>query len=176
MNSFYKNIGLYDSLNFDIDMSKSEFEESLKKITYKTNTTFISLIPDNGIPTRFEYLGIINKDDFTIKRRRHFFDFNILHSIIKGNISEENNKTSIIIEFTPLISHFLALVFIPVISLFITIQIMQESTNYFVIALPAILTMVQYFGLKRSIKRDKYDFERELNFIAQKNNQFKNFK
>lgn len=75
MNSFYKSIGLYDNLNFDIDMSTSEFAENLKKITYKTNTTFISLIPDNGIPTRFEYSGVVNNDDFTIKRRLHFFRF-----------------------------------------------------------------------------------------------------
>lgn len=105
-----------------------------------------------------------------------FFDFNVLHSIIEGNISEENNKTSIKIEFTPLIFHFLALIFVPFISLLIAIQIMKETNNYFVVALPVILTTIQYFGLKRCIKRDKYDFERELNFIAQKNNQFKNFK
>ncbi|MCA6067569.1 hypothetical protein JI747_010295 [Chryseobacterium sp. RG1] len=58
MNSFYKSIGLFDSSNFSIEMEKSEFVDSLKKITYKTNTSFISLIPDNGIPTRFEYRGM----------------------------------------------------------------------------------------------------------------------
>lgn len=37
MNSFYKSIGLYKSLNFDIEMKQSELIESLRKITYKTN-------------------------------------------------------------------------------------------------------------------------------------------
>ena len=94
MNSFFKNIGLYDYLNFNIKTDKSEFLESLKKITYETNTSFISLTPDHGIPTRFEYRGLINKDTFI---------------------------------------------------------------------------------LKRSLKRDKYNFERELNFIVQKSNQFKSY-
>lgn len=168
MSSFYNNLGLYDHLNFNIDMEKSEFVESLKKITYKTNTTFISFIPDNGIPTRFEYRGIINKDNFSIKRRLHFFDFNILHSIIKGNISEENNKTLIKIEFKPFIPHILALIFVPIISILITIQMIKDGDSYFIIVLPIILTLIQYFGLKRCVKRDKYHFERELNFIAQK--------
>ncbi|GAA5085514.1 hypothetical protein GCM10023210_06430 [Chryseobacterium ginsengisoli] len=176
MNSFYKNIGLHDHLNFSIEMDSSEFVENLKKITYKTNTTFISFVPDNAIPTRFEYRGIIHKDHFTIKRRLHFFDFNVLHSIIKGNISEENNETLIKIEFTPFVTHFLALIFLPFFCLFIAIQMIKAENNYFIIALPIILTVIQYYGLKRCIKRDKYDFERELNFIAQKNNQFKNYK
>lgn len=38
MDSFFKNIGLYDHLSFNIEMDKSEFVESLKKITYETNT------------------------------------------------------------------------------------------------------------------------------------------
>lgn len=174
MNSFFKSIGLYDNLSFEIQMNRTEFVESLKKITYQTNTSFISLIPDNGIPTRFEYRGTVNENNFTIKRRKHFFDFNILHSIIKGNISEENNKTLIKIEFKPFIPHLLALIFVPIISILITIQMIKDGNSYFIIVLPIILTLIQYFGLKRCIKRDKYDFERELNFIAQKNNQFKN--
>lgn len=39
MNPFYKIIGLLtDHLSFNIEMKKADFSESLKKITYKTNT------------------------------------------------------------------------------------------------------------------------------------------
>lgn len=176
MNSFYKSIGLFDSSNFSIEMEKSEFVDSLKKITYKTNTSFISLIPDNGIPTRFEYRGIVNNDDFTIKRRLHFFDFKIPNCIIKGNISEENDKTLVKIEFMPLIFHFLSFIFVSLFALIIVIQISKSEKNYFILAIPFIITIIQYFSLKRNIQRNKYDFERELNFIAQKNSTFKNFK
>ncbi len=87
-------------------MDGSEFTESLRKITYKTNTTFLSLISDNGIPTRFEYRGIVNPDHFTIKKRVYFFDFNVIHSVIKGNLSKENDRTVITVEFVPFLPYF----------------------------------------------------------------------
>lgn len=62
MISFYKSIELYDSLKLRMEMDPSDFTEGLKKIIYKTNTTFLSLVPDNGIPTRFKYRGMINQD------------------------------------------------------------------------------------------------------------------
>jgi len=55
MNSFYRTIGLCEDLHFNIKMDNAEFFNSLKKITYKTNTSFVSFVPDYGIPTRFEY-------------------------------------------------------------------------------------------------------------------------
>lgn len=110
MTSFFKNIGLYEHLNFEIEMNTSEFVELLKKITYKTNTSFISFIPDHGIPSRFEYRGMISENDFIIKRRRHFFDFNIFPSIIKGVVSKKDNKIFIKIDFTPFLIHLLLLI------------------------------------------------------------------
>ncbi|WEK71557.1 MAG: hypothetical protein P0Y62_08320 [Candidatus Chryseobacterium colombiense] len=174
MSSFYKSIGLYDSFSFDIDMNKTEFSESLKKITYETNTTFISLIPDHGIPTRFEYRGIVNKNDFTIKRRLHFFDSNVLHSVIMGSISGMNNKTSLEIKFKPFLFHFIIMIVSTVFAMFIAVYISKDENNYFILAIPFFVAIIQYFLLKRTINRDKYDFLRELNFITQKNNPFKN--
>lgn len=168
MNSFYKNIALYDSLNFDMDMGKSEFIEDLKKITYKTNTTFISFIPDHGIPTRYEYRGIVNNNGFIVKRRLHLFDLRVIHCIIKGNFTEENDMTLIKIEFTPFILHFLALIFISLFVLTIGILMIINENNYFIIIIPFSIIASQYFILKRCIERDKYDFIRELNFITQK--------
>ncbi|CAD7798084.1 hypothetical protein CHRY9390_00278 [Chryseobacterium aquaeductus] len=173
MNSFYKNIGLYEYQTFEIEMNKSEFLEHLKKITYKTNSSFISFIPDHGIPTRFEYRGFVTKDNFIIKRRKRFFDYNIFPSIIKGVISEKNNVTLIKIEFTPFSIHLLPLVLAPLLFLLIAIFEIRNEENYFMIAVPIILAVSQYFILKKNIKRDKYDFERELNFIVRKSNQLK---
>ncbi|WP_394660474.1 hypothetical protein [uncultured Chryseobacterium sp.] len=173
MNSFYKSIGLYDSLNLSIEMDGSEFTESLRKITYKTNTTFLSLISDNGIPTRFEYRGIVNPDHFTIKKRAYFFDFNVIHSVIKGNLSKENDRTVITVEFVPFLPYFLMLICMMPSMIFIALQFFKEDENFILTALPFILLLIQYFGLKRAIKKDKYDFERELYLIARKSNHFK---
>jgi len=90
---------------------------------------------------------MIHDDKFTIKRR-HLFDFNIFHSIIKENISEENNKNSGYSRIFTFLYHFLALIFVPLISSLITIQLIKEGNNYFIVALPIILTVIQYFYLK----------------------------
>lgn len=176
MISFYKSIGLYDSLTLRMEMDQSDFTEGLRKIIYKTNTTFLSLVPDNGIPTRFEYRGMINQDDFTIKKRFHLFDSYAFHALIKGKISKENNKTLVTITFIPLFSHLFALLFIFIISILTSLDLIKENSNFLFAVLPFIVIILLYFKLKRSLKKGKYDFERELYFIARKNNQFKNIK
>lgn len=99
---------------------------------------------------------------------------NIYHSIIKGNILEEKNKTVIKIKFTPFIYPFIASISGILLFLFIASQEIQNNRNYFLIVIPIFITIIQYFILKTSLKRDKYDFEREINFIVQKSNQFTN--
>ncbi len=173
MISFYKSIGLYESLALIIEMNPSDFTESLRKITYKTNPTFLSLVPDNGIPTRFEYRGMVNQDDFTIKRRLHFFDFHVVHVLIKGKIAEENNETLVTVVFIPFFHHLLALLFVFLTGTLISVDLIKENSNFIFAVLPLTITMILYFKLKRSLKKDKYDFERELYFISRKNNQFK---
>lgn len=153
MNLFFKNVGLYDHLTFNIDMDKSEFVKSLKKITYETNASFISLIPDHGIPTRFEYRGLINVDNFIIKRRKHLFDINIYRSIIKGNIVEEKNKTVIKIEFTPFIYPFIASIIAILLFLFITSQEIQNNENYFLIVIPILVNNHSIFYFKNKYKK-----------------------
>ncbi len=157
-----------------MEIDPSDFTESLRKITYKTNTTFLSLIPDNGIPTRFKYRGTINQDKFTIKRRLDFFDFDVIHAIINGKISEESNKTFITAEFAPPFSQLFSLFFVFFISTFISLDLIKESSNFIFAVLPFTITMILYFKLKHSLKKDKDDVERELYFILKKNNQFKN--
>lgn len=175
MNSFYKSIGLYEHLSFNMNINKSEFIESLRKITYKTNTSFISLVPDNGIPTRFEYRGIVTQSTFTIKRRARFFDSNISASIIKGQFLEKNDKMEIFIELFPLKFHILMLLLLSISFLIIAFYLEKENNEFiFLLIIPVIINIAHYFTLKRSIQRSKYDFERELYFISQKNNQFKN--
>lgn len=178
MNSFYKSIGLYEHLSFNMDMNKSEFIESLRKIIYKTNTNFISLVPDNGIPTRFEYRGIVTPNNFTIRRRMRFFDSNISASIIKGQFLEKNNKIEIFIEFSPLRFHILILFMVLVFFLVSVLNLDGKENSEFILPLiiPIIIITTHYFTVKRNIQRSKYDFERELYFISQKNNQFKNLK
>jgi hypothetical protein len=169
MNFFYKNIGLYDIEIFEVDMSKLDFYEKLRKITYKTNPHFLSLFSDTYIPTRYVYRGQILENSFIIRKRKYFFDTNIPIPVIKGIISEDNDHSLIKIEFTPSKSHIVTLALIIFFFLLIILNIKTSDWTFLLIAIPLIISISHYFSLKRSIQREKYEFERELNYIVKKN-------
>ncbi|WP_312287863.1 hypothetical protein [Chryseobacterium gleum] len=169
MNSLLKSIGLYNSLTVDLDINSTELIQRLMKVTYKTNTTFISLEKDATIPTRFEYRGIIDGNSFTIKRRARLFDINRSNPIFHGTISDKNGKSSVVIEFFP--SGFQMFNWIVILcfclgAVFVSIKGDRQDHMLAIIAL--VIGISQYFILKRGISRGKYEFERELIYIAQK--------
>jgi hypothetical protein len=172
MNSFFKTIGLYDELNFETIMNKTEFIENLEKIIYESDFSLFETA-EYSIPNRYEYKGYVNKNEFLVKRRRHFFDSNIPNPFIKGIINDENGKTLIKMEFTPVKYFIVSLIFLIVfLIIFFSITFQANSDMSFIMIIPLIGAVTHYFTLKRNIKKGKYDFERELNFIVQKNNQF----
>ncbi|MEF9479491.1 hypothetical protein OWR28_18710 [Chryseobacterium sp. 1B4] len=169
MNSFFKSIGLYSSLTVDLNINSTELIQRLMKVTYKTDTTFISLEKDTTIPTRFEYRGMIDGNSFTIKRRARLFDMNRSNPVFHGTISDKNGKSSVVIEFFP--SGFQIFNWIVILCfcfglLFSNIQGSRQDHMFTLVAL--IIGITQYFILKRGISRGKYEFERELIYIAQK--------
>ena len=101
MNSFFLNIGLYDELSFETTMNKAEFIENLEKIIYKSNFSLFET-SEYSIPSRYEYKGYVNRNGFLIRRRGYLFERNTPNPYIKGAINEENGKTLIKMEFTPI--------------------------------------------------------------------------
>ncbi|MDW9380487.1 hypothetical protein [Chryseobacterium sp. JV558] len=169
MNLFFKNIGLYDSSRVEVNISKPELIQRLLKITYKTNTSFISLEKDSTIPTRFEYRGMIEENSFTIKRRRRLFDINNNSPVFHGTISDENGKSSVSLEFSPSGFQIVNLILVFCFCLLaIFVNIGGDRQSFMFLAVASIIAVSQYFILKRAISRGKYEFERELIYIAQK--------
>lgn len=169
MNSFFKSIGLYNSLIIDLNINSAELVQRLMKVTYKTNTTFISLEKDSTIPTRFEYRGMIDANSFTIKRRGRLFDMNRSNPVFHGTISDKNGISSVAIEFFPsgfqMLNWFFILCFCFLVGF---ASITGGQQGLMVGAVAFIIAITQYFILKRGISRGKYEFERELIYIAQK--------
>jgi hypothetical protein len=175
MNSFFKTIGLYDELSFETTMNKAEFIENLEKLIYHSDFSFFETA-EYSIPNRYEYKGYVNKNGFLVIRRRHLFDSNAANPYIKGTINEENGKTLIKMEFTPVKYFIVSLIFlIFFLIIFFNITFQDSSDMSFIVIIPLIGAVTHYFTLKRNITRGKYDFERELNFIVQKNSQLKSY-
>jgi len=167
MDSFFKSIGLYDTLDFETEMSKSELIINLKKLVYKSDFSIFEAA-DYSIPNRFEYKGFVNENNFTLRRRKHFFDSKIPNSNIKGVVYEKNGKTFIKTEFIPVQYLIINLILPVLIFSALSLLINESGLLFFSIAAITITTCNYYFTTKINIKRNKYDFERELNFIAQK--------
>ncbi|MEY8759618.1 hypothetical protein [Chryseobacterium tongliaoense] len=169
MNSFLKSIGLCESCRIEVDINRSELIQRLWKITYKTNTTFISLEKDSAIPTRFEYRGMIKENSFIIKRRTRLFDINMNNSVFHGHISDENGKSSISVEVRPsefqIFNRIVILCFCLVV---VFANIEEDKQDFMFVAIASIIAFSQYFILKRGVSRGKYEFERELVYIVQK--------
>jgi len=175
MNSFFKSIELYDELSFETTMNKAEFIKDLEKIIYKSNFNIFET-SEYSIPNRYEYKGYVNKNEFLIMRRRYLFDSHTPNPYIKGIINEENGKTLIKMEFTPIKYFFVSFIFLIVfLIIFFNIIFPGRCDMSFIVIIPLIGSVNHYFALKRNITKGKYDFERELNFIVQKNNQFKSY-
>ncbi|WP_336735013.1 hypothetical protein, partial [Chryseobacterium sp. VD8] len=64
------------------------------------------------IPKRYEYKGYLNKNEFLIMRRRHLFDMSSPNPYIRGTINDENGKTFIRMEFTPIKYSGISLIFL----------------------------------------------------------------
>ncbi|MBW8523580.1 hypothetical protein K0U91_12450 [Chryseobacterium chendengshani] len=166
MKFLFKSIGLYDEFIFETEISKTQFLMNLKKFIYKSDFSIFE-IADYSIPNRFEYRGLVNDDDFMIRRRRHFFDNNIQNPIIRGLICEQNGITLIKIELSPSNDSFIKIL---ILLSFLSIILLNFNKNDDVtfILISILMLIIQYFILKRNIKKSKYDFKRELTFIAQK--------
>ncbi|MBB4806062.1 hypothetical protein HNP38_001334 [Chryseobacterium defluvii] len=172
--SFFKKIGLYDFLNIETEMSKPELIQKLKKMSYESSLDIFS-VADYAIPNRFEYKGLINENNFILRRRKHFFDSKNPNPNITGIIDEKNGKTFIKTEFMP--AKYLVLIHILLSLLFLAISFAVNETGIkiFILVMLLIVNSSHYFAMKTAIKKNKYDFERELNYIIQKNNYFKGY-
>lgn len=169
MNSFCQSIGLYTHKNIEIDINTAEVIERLRKITYPTHTTFISLISDPAIPTRFKYRGVVYEKNFTIKKRRRFFDINLNYPVIKGSLYDQNNRTTVSTACIP--SFFQIVTLVLLLGFFlvaVTVNIKNGVQDFSFIAVSALMLGTQYFVLKREIIKGNYDFERELDHMVQK--------
>ncbi|MFZ4929827.1 hypothetical protein [Chryseobacterium sp. Mn2064] len=169
MNSFFKSIGLYKKLNIELNIDIHELRQRLLKITYKTNKTFISFEKDAAIPSRFEYRGMVEDNSFTIKRRSRIFDMNRSNPVFHGTISDKSGKSLVAVEFFPSGLQIFNWVAILCFCSVIAFASLQDNKDNIIVAIVASAVAVsQYFILKRGISRGRYEFERELIYIAQK--------
>ena len=153
--------------------TKVEFVNRLTEITDKETTGIMSDTFDVFSSSKNEFKGQINNDNFKIKRKRRFFDTNMNFSVANGIFEEKDGNLIVETEINGFNNYFLF--FYAFLIIFYTIFIFGVSSsekNDALIAIPFLVIhgtfmfSIPYFIMKRSVKRMKYELEREFFYLT----------
>ena len=173
MNDFLKRLKLIDYLTTTLQTDKTDFVNRLNKITDKGSTGMMSDTFDIFSSSNNEFKGYITPNNFKIKRRRRFFDTNMNSAIAYGTFSENNGQLTINTEINGFNNFFIFYYAFLIIfySIFIFgFLIGQDGEG--LIAIPFILLhgtfmfCIPFFLMRRSVKRLKYELEREFFYLT----------
>lgn len=173
MKEFLKRLKLIDRMTTTLQTSKVEFFNRLNEVTDAGSTGMMSDTFDVFSSSKNEFKGQVNFDSFKIKRKRRFFDSNMNLAVANGTFAESNGKLTIETEIIGFNNFFIVFYVFLIIfySIFIFGFLFSSKSGGF-IALPFILLHgafmfgVPYFMMRRSVKRLKYELEREFFYLT----------
>nr|WP_321224230.1 hypothetical protein [uncultured Psychroserpens sp.] len=177
MNKFLRKIKLIDDFNVELNISKAEFYSRLRDQVDESTLGLFSDVGDLFSSSKKEYKGIVNYDGFKLKRKRRFFDTKMNMATLNGTYRQISDK--LIIESNingfanvMIFVFIFALLFYSVFIAAFIFGYMGHEAPFFVIPFISIHALfmfgLPYFIMRRSVKRFKYDIEREFHFIATK--------
>ena len=173
MKKFLKRLKLIDYLTTELKISKARFVAKLTSVTDEGNTGEFSNPFEAFSSGNNEFKGHITYDGFKIKRRRKFFDTNINIAVATGSFSEENENLKIETEINGFNRFFIPFYIILIIfySIFF-LGLSKSNTNSvffvfpFLILHASIMFGIPYLMMRRSVKRLKYELEREFYYLT----------
>jgi NADH:ubiquinone oxidoreductase subunit 3 (subunit A) len=178
MDNLLRRLELKDDLSTNLQMGKADFVRQLASITDRADTGIFSDSFDIFSSSKKEFKGQIGSTGFKIKRKRRFFDTNMNTAIAKGAFSENNGAISIETEINGFPnSYILYYIFLIVFYSIVIIIVSFSNTNAKLWSIPFLLVhgtlmfFVPYFMMRRSVKRLKYELEREFYYFAKEQKQ-----
>lgn len=177
MKDILKRLKLIDNMTTTLLTNKVEFVKRLNEITDEGSIGIISETFDIFSSSKNEFKGQVTLDNFKIKRRRRFFDTNINFAVANGFFVESNGQLNIETEINGFNNFFIVFYIFLIIfySIFIFV-LFNENDNGGLIAIPLLLVhglfmfAIPYLMIKRSVKRLKYELEREFYYLTKRNN------
>lgn len=175
MKEFLKRLKLIDSMTTNLQTSKIEFVNRLNEITDKGGIGIMSDTFDVFSSSKNEFKGQVDFENFKIKRRRRFFDTNMNFAVAKGTFIENNGLLIVETEINGFNNFFI--VFYVLLIIFYSIFIFAlscDNINESFIAIPflllhgAFMFAIPYLVMRRSVKRLKYELEREFFYLTKK--------
>jgi len=173
MDNLLRRLKLKEDLTTNLKIEKIDFVQKLSSITDKGDVGIFSDTFDIFSSSKNEFKGRVNSKGFEIKRKRRFFDTNMNTAIAKGTLYENNGALSIETEINGF--HNLYVVFYIMLIIFYSIAIIGISISDnnvkfgvipFLLLHGTLMFSFPYFMMRRSVKRLKYELEREFYYFT----------
>ncbi|MFT5915831.1 MAG: hypothetical protein ACI81T_002334 [Bacteroidia bacterium] len=173
MKTFLRKIKLSEDVEMELETEQLVFLRGWEELVDFGNPTPLSNVFEAFSSSKNDFVGQIDADSFTLRRRRRLFESNMNVAVAKGNYIQNGGFLQINMEINAL-----SPIFIP---LFALITVVYFVAGFFVVAsnpesalfiLPflalhaSLMLGIPYLFLRRSVKRMKRDLEREFYFMT----------
>jgi hypothetical protein len=173
MKALLRKLQLIDYLTTNLRMDKTNFVQRLSSITDEGSTGMFSDTFDAFSSSKNEFKGQVNYDGFKLKRRRRFFDTNINTAVANGTLSENNGQLIVETEINGFNNFFIAFyIFLIIFYSIFVFGVTSSADNIEFFAIPffllhgTLMFSIPYFMMRRSVKRLKYELEREFFYLT----------
>lgn len=161
-----------DYMTTTFSISKDEFVNSLEKVVEEGSIDMFSDLSDALSSDKREFRGEVNPHGFKIKRKKKFFDTSANMAIAYGEFIEREGQLIIETEIRGFLNFFKFLipVFLAFYFFIFFLIITSKDTPLFVVAFlcfhMTIMFLIPFFISRRSVKKLKYELEREFYFLT----------
>lgn len=176
MDKLLTKLNFIKTATIELPIEKYNFISILNSNIDKSELGYFSDIGDVFSSSKAEYKGHINSYGFKLKKKRKFFDTNVNFATVEGQFDQQGDTLKIKMEingFSNQMAPFFIMV--PLFYLFAIVMVFQGGgTESSIIAIPFLLIHalfmfgIPYFIMRRSVKRMKYELERDLYFMIKK--------
>ena len=172
MKKFLQKLKLLDIFTTNLKLSKKDFVENLSAITEDGSVGFFTNLFESFSADKYEYIGQVNFDGFKLRKRMRFFNNYHNVAVARGAIKENegqltietevNGFSSYMVFFYTLFTIGYSIMLIAIISAY-----PQDSFGLLIlIGFGILMIITTCFGMKRSVRRLKYDLEREFFYLT----------
>lgn len=173
MEEFLKKVKLIDEMEITLPIGRTEFASRLREVTDEGSVGLLSSPFEVFSSSKKEFKGDVTNGSFKIKRRQRIFDATASTAIAEGTFSERNDSLVIRTQVNGFSNAYLVLYGALVLFfVFVIVVFLQAGIKDATIAIPIILIQsvimlgLPYFMMRRSVKRLKYDLEREFFYFT----------
>lgn len=173
MKDLLRQLKLVDKMTVVLPINSMEFANRLAEITQNRGTGLFSNPIAYFSSSNCEYIGKVDYNSFRISRRPRFFNPNMNSSVANGTFREKDGELIIETEINGFNDFYYFYYGFLVVFYLITIIVVIFNANLdFLIVIPfflfqsILLVILPFFAMKASVKRLKYELEREFFYLS----------